>query len=160
MTPKTDRNDTTPGVRFFVRTAGIVLGITGIGKIWSACGYSKLLTTIDPVLGISFKPLLLFVGSAEIAVAGICFCKSKLGLAVGIIAWVATIFAVYRVGLSWLGWNLPCSCLGSVTAALHIPPQVADNIMKGVLAYLLVGSHGLLLRRVWRTGRAPRVTGG
>jgi hypothetical protein len=35
---------------------------------------------------------------------------------------------------------------------LHLSDQAADNIMKVVLAYLLVGSYGLLFRE-WRRGR-------
>jgi hypothetical protein len=32
---------------------------------------------------------------------------------------------------------------------LHIQPQIADNIMKGVLAYLFIGSYGILFYQWW-----------
>jgi hypothetical protein len=41
-------------------------------------------------------------------------------------------------------WNRPCSCLGSFTDAIHVSPQVADNVMKSLLAYLFIGSYGIL----------------
>jgi hypothetical protein len=39
--------------------------------------------------------------------------------------------------------------MGSLTSALHLSEKAADNIMKVVLAYLLIGSYGLLLWQ-WR----------
>ena len=55
-----------------------------------------------------------------------------------------------RFGLWWMGWHKPCNCLGNLTDALHLSPQTADNIMKVVLAYLLIGSYGLLFWGWWR----------
>jgi hypothetical protein len=69
-----------------------------------------------------------------------------------VIAWLATNFFVYRCGLWWMGWHRPCSCMGNLTDALHIRPEVADNIMKVILAYLLIGSYGLLFWQ-WRANR-------
>ena len=59
----------------------------------------------------------------------------------------------YRIGLWWIGWQKPCSCLGNLTDALHISPQVADNVMKGLLAFMLIGSVSLLILHQ-RQGRA------
>jgi hypothetical protein len=42
--------------------------------------------------------------------------------------------------------------MGSLTDLLHISPRLADNIMKGVLACLLMGSYGILLWQ-WRQRR-------
>jgi hypothetical protein len=39
--------------------------------------------------------------------------------------------------------------MGSLTEALHLSPEAADNIMKVVLAYLLAGSCSLLIWQ-WR----------
>jgi hypothetical protein len=39
--------------------------------------------------------------------------------------------------------------MGSLTDTLHISPVVADNIMKVVLAYLLIGSY-VTLFWLWR----------
>jgi hypothetical protein len=74
----------------------------------------------------------------------------------GLVAWMSTNFVVYRLGLWWLNWKSPCSCLGNLTAALHISPQAADNIMKVLLACLLIGSYGLLIWRWRMDGRQVR----
>lgn len=135
--------------KWFVRSAGAVLAITGVAKVWSGSGDSKFLAVTDPIVGIKFGELILAVGVAEIVIAMVCFLSKRQTLALGLVAWLATNFTAYRLGLWWMDWHRPCSCLGSLTDALHISPQVADNIMKVVLAYLLIGSYGLLLWQ-WR----------
>ena len=136
-------------VRRFVGSSSVILGITGLGKIWSGLGNSKFLAVIDPILGIKFGHLMLAVGLAEIAVAAVCFFSKRQTSALGLVARISTNFLVYRLGLWVMNWKRPCGCLGNLTDALHISPQTADNIMKLVLAYLLIGSYGLLLWQ-WR----------
>lgn len=109
----------------------------------------------DPILGVQFEHLVLSLGVAEIAVALICFFGKRQMLATMLVAWLATSFVVYRLGLWWINWHLPCHCLGNLTDALHISPQLADSIMKGVLAYLLIGSYGILIWQ-WRQERAQK----
>ena len=82
-------------------------------------------------------------------VAFICFYSRNYVLRVGLVAWLATNILLYRVGLSLVHYEKPCSCLGTLTEALHIPPQTADNIMKIILAYLLIGSYACLFW-LWR----------
>jgi hypothetical protein len=48
-----------------------------------------------------------------------------------------------------MGWHRACNCLGNFTDAIHVSPQIADNVMKGVLAYLLIGSYATLFW-LWR----------
>lgn len=124
--------------------AGVCFVVAGLAKVWSAFGNSKFLALVDPIIGIEFGQLMLVVGLAEIAIALVCWFGKRPTLTLGLVAWMSTNFVVYRLGLWWMGWKKPCSCLGNLTDALHISPQVADNIMKVVLAYLLIGSYGLL----------------
>lgn len=137
----------------YILTAGLILATTGIAKVWSALGNSKFLAVIDPIFGIKFGQLMLAVGLAEIAIAVVCFFSKRQTLALGLVALISTDFLVYRLGLWWMNWHRPCNCLGNLTDALHISPQTADNIMKVVLAYLLIGSYGLLFLH-WRCNRA------
>ncbi len=137
---------------WFVLSAGLVLAITGVAKVWSGLGDSKFLAVVDPIIGIKFGTLMLAAGLAEIVIAAICFFGRRQTLALGLVAWMSTNFVVYRLGLWWMDWHRPCNCLGNLTDALHISPQVADNIMKIILAYLLIGSYGLLIWR-WRMRR-------
>lgn len=131
--------------KWFALSAGMILVVTGIAKVWSGLGDSKFLAVVDPIIGIKFGRLMLAVGVAEIGIALVCFFSKRQTLALGLVAWMSTNFIVYRLGLWWMDWKKPCSCLGNLTDALHISPQTADNIMKVLLAYLLIGSYGLLI---------------
>lgn len=125
--------------------------------MWSGFGTAKLLVVADPILGIQFRHLMLVVGMVEIVVALLCFFSKGQKLVMGLVAWLATNFVVYRIGLWWVGYNKPCSCLGNLTDALHIPPETADTAMKTILAYLLLGSYASLFW-LWQQKRnAPLV---
>lgn len=139
---------------WFLRVSGVALCATGAAKVLSGFGTSPLLDWDDPLFGIRFRYLMLVVGTVEIAVAFMCQFVRTWPLSPIALAWLATSFVAYRLGLRLVGYNGACSCLGTLTDALHISGRMADNIMKGVLAYLLVGSYWLLLR-FWREGRKP-----
>jgi len=138
--------------KWFTVTAGAVLLATGVAKVWSSFGQARLLAVPDPLLGLPFGKLMLLVALAELAIALLCFSR-RVGprLKIGLVAWMATNFLVYRVGLWCIGWHHPCGCMGSLAGVLHLSDMAADRIMKGILAYLLVGSY-LLLVRQWRGG--------
>lgn len=147
------------GVKSFVCTAGALLMTTGCAKLWTGLDTIQLLALADPIIGIRIKHLMLAVGVAEIAIALFCFFGKRQTLALGLVAWMSTTFLVYRLGLYSMDWHRPCSCLGNLTDALHISPQTADKIMKVLLAYLIIGSYGLLIWQ-WRKSKAKNVDGG
>jgi hypothetical protein len=132
-------------------SAGIVLVTVGAAKAFSAIGPARALDVADPLIGIPFRQLLLLVGLAELLVAFFCLLTDKRRFSLLGVGWISTNFLVYRLGLWFIGWHRPCGCLGNLTDMLHISPHAADNIMKGVLAYLLIGSY-LLLFLQWRAG--------
>jgi len=139
-------------LKYYLLCAGAILVVTGAAKVWSGLGNSKLLLEVDPITGMKFGQLVLVVGLAEVGVGLVCFFGKRKTLALAFVAWISTNFLVYRLGLWWMDWHRPCSCLGNLTDVLHISPQAADNTMKVVLAYLLIGSYGYLVWR-WRMRR-------
>ena len=148
-------------MRWFLKVAGSVLLLTGVAKAFTAIGAARVLDTADPLTGIPFRQLLLLVGLAEILIAFFCLFTDKRGFSLLAVAWLSTNFLVYRLGLWFIGWHHPCHCMGDLASALHLSDQAADNIMKGVLAFLLVGSYAILFsqwrqRRAEGTGVAPR----
>lgn len=136
-----------------------VLCLTAYAKIWASGGDSQALTVRDPLLKHDMGTLLLVSAGFELSTVAVCLIsavKQRLFL----IAWLSTSFVSYRIGLWWIGWRKPCSCLGNLTDALHISPQLADNVMKGLLAFMFIGSVSLLIAH-HRQGRpldssAPR----
>jgi hypothetical protein len=136
-------------MRNFIRSVGILLFITAIAKFVSGAGSARVLQTTDPLLSISFQYVFWLVGAVELIVALICLFGKKLGLQAAFVAWLATSFLLYRIGLVWVGYHKSCSCLGNLTDSLHIPPQTADTAMKIILVYLLIGSF-VTLFWLWR----------
>ncbi len=137
---------------YYVTLASLILIITGGLKVWGAFGDSEMLKLADPIFGLPFRHLMWFVGILEIVVAVFCLCRRQSYLSIYALVWLTSSFVIYRIALKWVGWKKPCSCLGNLTDALYISPQTADNIMKVVLTYLLIGSYFLLIRQ-WRRDR-------
>lgn len=142
-------------MRWFLKMAGSVLALTGLAKALSAVGPARALETADPLFGMPFRELLLVVGLVELFIAFFCLFTDRRRFSLLAVAWISTNFLVYRAGLWFIGWHRPCSCMGSLTDMVHISPRLADNIMKAVLACLLVGSYAILLWE-WRRGRGAK----
>jgi hypothetical protein len=135
--------------RLFLRSAGMLLIITATAKLISSFGSAGILETGDPVLKIPFRILFWAVGGLEIVVGLICLLGSKWRLQTGLVAWLATMFLVYRLGLLWIGYQRLCPCLGNLTDALHLPVHYAEMAMKIILGYLLIGSYGIVIYQWW-----------
>jgi hypothetical protein len=136
----------------YIRSSGLLLLITALAKIISATSSAQIMAISAPIVNISYRDLFIMVGLAEFMVA-ICLLFGKnLDLQVSLLAWLSTNILIYRIGLIWVGYHKPCSCLGNLTDALHIPPQTADTAMKIILAYLLIGSYATLFW-LWRQRR-------
>jgi hypothetical protein len=130
--------------RLFLYSAAVILMLTATAKFISSAGSARILLDHDPLTDFEFRNLFRIVGGIEVAVALACFFGKRTWLAAGFLAWLATSFLAYRLGLSWIGYEKPCSCMGNLTDAIHIPPQTADIAMKIILAYLLIGSYTTL----------------
>ena len=134
--------------RWFILSAGVILALTGTAKVFGAVGGARALDVQDPILGMPFRYLMAGVGLTELLVAFFCLFTHKRNFSLVAVAWLATNFLFYRLGLWWIGWHRPCGCMGNLTDVLHISAQTADWIMKGLLAYLLAGSGiGILGQR-------------
>jgi hypothetical protein len=136
----------------FLKGTGGALALTGLAKTLSAIGSARALDTADPLIGLSFRQVLLLVGLAELLIAFFCLFTNRRALSLWLVAWLSSGFLVYRLGLWFIGWHHPCACMGDLAGVLHLSDHAADNVMKGVLAYLLIGSYAILLWE-WRRGR-------
>ncbi len=130
----------------YLHSSASILAITGTAKLLSVLGSSIILDQEDPLFGIRFRWVLLLVSVLEFALASVCFCHrfSKRQRLV-MIAVLASNFLFYRMMFSLSGWKRTCGCLGDLTEILQIPTKLADNILKFLLAYLLMGSTILLI---------------
>jgi len=142
-------DDMTKIFRIFIFVTGTLLSLTAIAKFISAFGNARILQEADPILAIPFRDVFWMAGALELTVSMVCLLGKRLVMQAGLVAWLATAFLFYRLGLIWVGYRKPCSCLGNLTDALHIPPQTADTALKIILAYLLIGSYATLFW-LWR----------
>lgn len=131
-------------ISLFIRSAGLLLLLTAIAKFISASGSSRILQVPDPIITISYGHIFWIVGTIEFVIAVICLCGKQAGLQLSLVAWLSTVFLIYRIGLLWIGYQQPCKCLGNLTDALHIPESLANQTMQVILFYLLLGSYVLL----------------
>ena len=131
---------------WFLWSAAAILVLTGLGKISSAFGTAQVLTTADPVVGIPFRVLLPLAGGFELIIAALSVWRrfpqrSRLLL----VAWVSTMFVIYRVGLWAMDWHHPCGCMGNLAAALPFSDHTVDRVMRTALAYMSLGSFGFCI---------------
>jgi hypothetical protein len=125
--------------RFFDYTSAVVLFITALVKFVSGLGHNRILDYSDPVFHIDYRSL--FIGSAvaEVAVA-VWFMVSNSSYKYYISLWLGSAFVMYHILLGYLAPGKWCPCLGTLTGAAHVSPEVADYSLKAFSVYLLVGS--------------------
>jgi len=141
---------------YFLWGCAMVLTIAACAKLVSSFGVAGILQYPDPVFSIPFQDVMRVVGTIELIVALICLFNKSIWLRAGLVAWLATNFLLYRLAVFLVGYRKPCSCLGNLTDALHIKPQIFDTAMKIILAYLLIGSYATLFW-LWKESRKTRI---
>jgi len=130
--------------KYFARSSGFLLLMTGIAKLISAGGSAPVLKYLDPVFRLSFREIFIIVGIIEVLIALVCILSRQVQLCCKLVAWMASNFLLYRFCLLWVGYVKPCNCLGSLTASIHLSERTADYLMKFILTYLLFGSYSFL----------------
>jgi hypothetical protein len=142
-------------MNYFFYSSGALLFITALAKFVSSGGDDKILQMTDPVFGLPFRHVFWIAGTLELIIAILCFSLKRPVVQASLLAWLATGFLLYRISLIWSGYQKPCNCMGSLTNAIHISPQMANDVMKGILAYLLIGSYAALysLWRLWKSSK-------
>jgi len=138
-------------VHIFLYLAVLILCLTAMAKLVSAGGNARILSTADPLLGVPNRIVLIGAGVLELVLAGVILFFKNHGIKPYLIAWLASNIVIYRLGLWWGNEAAPCACLGTVTDALPFSPVTIEWMMKGILAYLLIGSYGVLISQ-WFAG--------
>jgi hypothetical protein len=133
---------------FLPAVSALVFG-DGLVRCFIALGKSPLLAARAPLLGIPLRPAVLFVGIIEMAVAFYVFLGKRILLQSAWLAWLATNYLVYRVGLFWTGSHFQWSCGGSLTDPLHLARGSTGFIMEFVLPAVLVTGSYAALSSLW-----------
>ncbi|MEM0174340.1 MAG: hypothetical protein QXI16_07535, partial [Sulfolobaceae archaeon] len=111
MTGINDKTNMSRFAIYFIYSAAGILLLTGFAKIYSAIGTSEILLYPDPIFGLKFKDLLLFVGCIEIMVSAFCIILNNIFERALILIWLCLWFITYRLGSFAMGYHKPCKCL-------------------------------------------------
>ena len=140
-------------IRPFIYSAGGLLLAAALGRFIIALGSAPVLDLPDPLLEIPLRYAVLGVGVLELAVALVCLFGKSVVRQAGLVALLATNWAVYRIGLLWLGCHPQCTCLGRLTDPLHLPRGTAGYLLEYLPVYLLLASYSAIL---WLMRHQPR----
>ncbi|MGI8967245.1 MAG: MauE/DoxX family redox-associated membrane protein, partial [Limisphaerales bacterium] len=132
----------------FIKIAAIFLMATATIKLASAGQEVPFLTKTDPIFWFfTNRQVLFFAGLLELVVAAFLFFHTNTSLRIKTIAWLATIFLVYRIGVWLTGYRGPCNCLGGALDWLIKDRIVIENISKVLLGFFLCSYLLIFIRR-------------
>lgn len=134
--------------RFFTKTflvsSTVILVVTAIAKIVSLLRGEVSLYPA-PFFGLlTHEDLMVGTSIGELIAVGILWKAVDETLRLWTVAWLASLFTVYRGWLWWIGYDGSCGCLGAIESGVYIGN---GELMGWVLGFLLVGAYSLL---VWK----------
>lgn len=144
----------TPFTKFFFYSGALLLFLTGAAKLYSATGTARILTAIDPLLQLTYRPVMFGVGLLEAAIALYLVSGHNLILKPWLVFWLSCNFMLYRFANAFLHVKL-CPCLGTLGSALPISKTAVDTLLLAIVLYLFFGSSLILLRLWSNRDRTP-----
>lgn len=143
------------GIKLFIYSAGAVLLAAALERLLIATGNVQALALPEPVLGIPLRHAVLMIGGLELVVALICLFGKQTGLQIGWLAWLATDFVLYRIGLFAMHCHPQATCIGSITDPLHFSRGTMGILIGFLPFYLLLGSYAVAIW-LWLEGRRAK----
>jgi hypothetical protein len=134
--------------RTFFLTSAALLAVTSTAKLVSATGNARLLSTAEPLSGMSFKHVFILASVCELAVLISLFSIRTVKIKALSLAWLSSCLLAYRFCLAVSGYHKACGCLGDFTDKLHLPAFIADDFLLASLFYMLGGSLIIIFRPV------------
>lgn len=128
-------------VRSFIYSAGAILLAAALERFLIATGNARVLSWPEPMLGIPMRPAVLMVGGLELVTALICLFGKNIRLQIAWLAWLATNFIVFQIGLFWMHYHPQAACIDSLTDPLILARGTTGIIISFLPFYLLVGSY-------------------
>jgi hypothetical protein len=141
-------------LNFFARSTASLLLLTAAAKFYSASGTAKLLTATDPLIHLKYRPIMIGVGSIELAIGLYLLFGRRAWLKPWLIFWISSNFMMYRFANDLLHLKL-CPCLGTIADLLPIRKDVVDFSLMIMVLYFFLGSVYFLLREWSRKLQSP-----
>ena len=134
------RNEAMKWIKPFIYSAGGILLAAALIRFVIAAGNAQVLALPEPMLGIPLRYAVLAVGAFELVVALICLFGKRIGLQIGWLAWLATNYVVFWLGLVWQHCSPQGACIGGLTDPLHIYHGTTGYVFEFMPFGLLLGS--------------------
>src|ERR1043165_3376221 len=133
----------------FVSSAAVLLLLTAVAKLFSLTGSVGILDTRDPVFSfLNTRQMLLLVALIEIAVASfVLLRRMEIQTDLLLIAWLGSLFGLYRLALWFAHSQKPCKCLGGALDWTGLSDTAIRGITFAMFVYLLLGGPVLLFVR-------------
>jgi len=142
-------------VNFFLYSAGGILLAAALERVIVVAGSAQGFALPEPLLGIPLRSALLLVSGIELVVASTCLLGKQTRLQAGWLAWLATNYLVYRIGLYVMHIHPQATCVGSLTDPLHLSRGTVGAIIRVLPFYLLLGSY-VAMSWLWLLGRRAK----
>jgi hypothetical protein len=141
----------------FIYVSASALLLTAIAKLGASFQPLPLLFAKDPILGISYKNIMIYIGTLELVIVLLLLFSKNTFIKLCSITWLGVCFMTYRVFHKLMGVIDPCPCLGTLTSWLHINRD-ASNLLLNTLSIFMVGfglyfllCEGTMNRKMQRT---------
>jgi hypothetical protein len=144
-------------IALFIYSCALVLLIAAAAKLVSVFGDERILDEADPLLQVANRWVYSAAGLVELAVVWwLMWGGKKTSEKLMVLAWLGTVFALYRFGLFWFKFDKPCSCMGNAFSWAGLGSETMDAIAFGLFLYLAIGAYffGII---EWQRGRSMRV---
>jgi hypothetical protein len=139
-------------VKLFIYSAGAILLAAALLRLIIAAGSTQFLSMPEPLLGIPLRYAVLLVGGLELVVALICLFGKSVKLQLCCLAWLATNFFVYQIGLFSMHVHPQTTGIGSLTDPLNLSRGTMGIAAWFLPLYLLLGSYASVTS-LWLEGR-------
>jgi hypothetical protein len=132
-------------IKIFLGAVVALLSLTTSAKFLSVFHGAKVLGMPDPVFTfLNMRQTILAAGVLECVTILLLCLPMRANTKLWFVLWACAIFWLYRVGLSYIGFNGYCPCLGTAIGWLHLSPHAIDGAMKTVLWFMTGGASSLL----------------
>jgi predicted RNA-binding Zn-ribbon protein involved in translation (DUF1610 family) len=147
------RYDALERIQFFIYSAGGILLVAALIRFVIAVGHAPALALPEPMLGFPLRYAVLLVGGLELVVALVCLFGKQVNFRISWLAWLATDYLIFQIGLLTMHCHPQATCVGGLTDPLHLSRGMTGLVMPLAPIYLLLGSYWAMYR-LWRKGRA------
>ena len=117
-----------------------ILVLTGCVKLLSASERIAVLDTLDPIVGIPIRFVLIATAIFELGVAGVIVSAAAPAFKHGLVLWLGGQFLIYRAFKGLFGASEPCPCLGNMAGWLGLSTRDADSWSFSLAVFLALTS--------------------